>query len=50
MTEWNTELYRERSSLQQTMAAGVLQDRNRSVEAVLPSGGNSAIGFRLNLQ
>lgn len=25
MTEWNAELYRERSSLQQTMAAEVLQ-------------------------
>lgn len=39
MTEWNAELYRERSSLQQTMAAEVLQDLNvTSSERVLDVG------------
>jgi trans-aconitate 2-methyltransferase len=39
MTEWNTELYRERSSLQQTMAAEVLQDLDvTSSERVLDVG------------
>ncbi len=49
MTEWNAELYRERSTLQQTMAAEVLQSLDlTSSERVLDVGcGDGRITFEI---